>query len=325
MAPEPIVLRSDNAAELDLCCGADLIFRRRGNSFDPPSAARKRSKDGSSKYVFVLGNELQYEASAFRILGRERPNIACVSTQLGCAVGCRFCAAGKGAFYRNLTKAEILNQIQTILRDVDFDSVMEEGLEVSFMGMGEPLANLPNLLEAIHEIGNRYPRVSRVSVSTAGPAHRISSLIRAMPTKPPVHLQVSLHATSDKLRRSLIPRAPDSIENLIAAAQTYHDVTGDVVFLNYVLLRGLNDSAADAKWLAGLNREAFLVKVSALNATADLPKEFRAANLAEMLAFCRKLKTLGVQHKIFVGDGLDVEASCGQLAAVPREVTSDGI
>jgi 23S rRNA (adenine2503-C2)-methyltransferase len=325
MAAEPILLGSDNAAEVDVRCDADLNAGRRENGLEIPPTVRKRSRDGSSKYVFVLRNELQYEASAFRILGRERPNIACVSTQLGCAVGCRFCAAGNGTFYRNLTKDEILHQIQTILRDMDFDSVMEEGLEVSFMGMGEPLANLPNLLEAIHEIGNRYARVSRVSVSTAGPAQRISSLIRAMPTKPPVHLQVSLHATGDRLRRSLIPYAPDSIENLIAAAQTYHDITGDVVFLNYVLLRGLNDSAADAKWLAGLNKEAFLVKVSALNATDGLPKEFCAANLAEILAFCQRLKKLGVPHKIFVGDGLDVEASCGQLAAVPREVKVNGI
>src|ERR1700687_3437411 len=163
MKTEPVFVRNTNNAEVGRNLNVYPQYLRRENALEMPATTRKQSRDGSYKYVFTLPDGLHYEASAFRISGRERPNIACVSTQLGCAVGCRFCAAGNGSFYRNLAPHEILHQVQTILEDMDIDLVMEEGFEVSFMGMGEPLANLPNLLEVIREIGYRYPPISRVS------------------------------------------------------------------------------------------------------------------------------------------------------------------
>jgi 23S rRNA (adenine2503-C2)-methyltransferase len=280
------------------------------------------SIDGSRKYSFELSEGAQMEAAFFQVPGRERPNIACVSTQLGCAVGCLFCVAGHQPFFRNLTTEEILVQVAAILDDRTVAGVLDNGFEVSFMGTGEPLANLHNLLAAIQRIHSLYPQITRVSVSTAGPAHRIDALTGAMPVMPPVHLQISLHAITDETRRILIPKAPDSIVNVIAAGQRYHEKTGDQVFLNYVLLRGINDSAEDVRWLAGLDRKAFLVKIAALNETAGTPAGIVGASMEEIRRFSMRLSQLNVPHRIFVGDGLDVHASCGQLAAVPRELNA---
>jgi 23S rRNA (adenine2503-C2)-methyltransferase len=260
------------------------------------------------------------EAAFFRVPGRERPNIACVSTQLGCAVGCPFCAAAQAPLFRNLTDEEIFLQVFSILEDQVSGKILEEGFEVSFMGTGEPLANLHNLLGAIHRIHLGFPQITRVSVSTAGPARRIDALTDAMPILPPVHLQISLHATTNETRHRLVPGAPDSIAKLLCAGRRFHEKTGDQVYLNYVLLKGVNDSAEDARWLAQLDRDAFYVKIAALNEVDGIPSHIVGASMKEIRAFSRRLEDYQLPHKIFVGDGLDVHASCGQLASVPREI-----
>jgi 23S rRNA (adenine2503-C2)-methyltransferase len=274
------------------------------------------SRDGSRKYSFDAGCGLRMEAAFFCVPGRERPNIACVSTQLGCP----FCAATRTGLFRNLTTDEILLQIASIVEDQDTGRIFEEGFEVSFMGTGEPLANLENLLGAVDAVHARYPRVTRVSVSTAGPARRIDALTDAMPAAVPVHLQISLHATTAEVRRRLIPNAPESMANLLAAGRRYHEKTGDQVFLNYVLLRGINDGAEDARWLADLDREAFYLKISALNEVAGMPADLVGATTEEIRAFSGQLRQYQTPHKLFVGDGLDVQASCGQLSAIPTEI-----
>jgi len=291
---------------------------------DALQGSRVISKDGSQKYSFELGGGLRMEAAFFTVPGRERPHIACVSTQLGCAVGCPFCAAAHAPFFRNLTTEEILFQIASILEDQRVEKIFDEGFEVSFMGTGEPLANLRNLLGAIHQIRLSYPQITRVSVSTAGPAKRIGALTEAMPILPAVHLQISLHATTDEVRRRLVPNAPDSISNVLDAGRRFHEKTRDQVYLNYVLLSGVNDSAEDARWLAHLDREVFYIKIAALNKIVGMPSDLVGASMDEILAFSRKLDDYQLPHKIFVGDGLDVHASCGQLAAVPRPLGALG-
>lgn len=278
------------------------------------------SQDGSRKYGIEVERGLRVEAAFFRVPSRERPNIACVSTQLGCSVGCRFCAAGQRPFFRNLTAHEILLQLGAVLDDQNVDRVFAEGFEVSFMGTGEPLANLQTLLNTIRRIHVIYPRITRVSVSTVGPAGRIDALTAAMPIAPPVHLQISLHATNEEARRKIIPHAPDTIANLLGAGMRFHRKTMDQVFLNYVLLQGINDSLEDARWLARLDRNAFYVKVAKLNEVAGLPDGVMGASLREIQAFSQTLTYYQLPHKVFLGDGLDIHASCGQLAAVPREI-----
>ena len=278
------------------------------------------SIDGSEKYAFIVESGARIEAAFFTVLGRERPHVACVSTQLGCAVGCRFCAAGLGLFMRNLTAEEIMLEIDTILSDRDRDAVLSAGFEVSFMGMGEPLANLTAVLEVIRRLGQSEPRITRVSVSTAGPSSRIHALTSMIPITPRVHLQISLHATDEETRRMLVPCAPDSIENLLNAGRRFHAATGDSVCLNYVLLDGINDQASDIAWLAALDWSGFYLKVSQLNRVNGMPPHLHGASFDDILCFSERLSHHGVPHKVFVGDGLDVDASCGQLVAVAREI-----
>jgi len=285
---------------------------------------KQTAYDGSRKYAFHPPDGPHFEAAFFQVVGRERPNIACVSTQLGCAVGCIFCATASGPFYRDLTAEEILWQVDTLASDQGLPRILSEGFEVSFMGMGEPLANLRNVLQAIAGISQRYPQITRVSVSTAGPAHRIDRLTEAMPAAIPIHLQVSLHATRDIERRALVPRAPGMIADLLVAADRYHQLTGDHVCLNYILLEGRNDSAADAAWLAAIDPTVFYVKLSALNHVPDLPLRLKRKSREATARFADKVSARGLTVKIFEGDGLDVQASCGQLAATPRLVAISG-
>lgn len=286
---------------------------------DTLEISRVTSRDGSRKYRFLVGAGRVIESAFFSVPGRERPHIACVSTQLGCPVGCPFCAAAYSPFVRNLSSEEIFLQVESILDDQPSVKILNEGFEVSFMGTGEPLSNLENLLGAIHKIGLKYPQITRVSVSSSGPAKRIDALTLAMPVVLPVHLQLSLHATTDAVRHRLVPNAPESILNLLQAGKRFHEKTGDQVYLNYVLLKGVNDSREDALWLAQLDRKVFYLKIAALNAIAGMPLDLVAASMEEIAMFSRMLHCYQLPHKIFVGDGLDVNASCGQLASVPRE------
>ena len=282
------------------------------------------AEDGSRKYLFHLGERLRMEAAYFFVPSRKRPHIACVSTQVGCAVGCPFCAASKHRFFRNLTAEEIFLEVSTIVGEAVADRVSKELFEVSFMGMGEPLANLRNLLLAIQRICEVYPEISRVSVSTAGSSKRIQALTQAMPVQPPVHLQISLHATDERLRRKLIPFAQDSIDRLLASGNRFHQTTGDQVCLNYILLRGLNDRPRDAEWLARLDPSAYYVKITKLNATMGMPVWLVGASLGEIMSFAKRVRVHGMLCKIFVGDGLDVDASCGQMAATPVQLSMSG-
>jgi 23S rRNA (adenine2503-C2)-methyltransferase len=219
-----------------------------------------------------------------------------------------------------LTAEEIRWQVDAVAHDQDLPRVLADGFEVSFMGMGEPLANLQNVLQAIEWISRSYPEVSRVSVSTAGPAQRIDRLTEAMPAAVPIHLQVSLHATNDSDRRELVPRAPSTIADLLWAATRYHEKTGDHLCLNYVLLEGRNDSASDAAWLGELDPVAFELKLSALNLIPGLPARVQKKSREATRCFADQVASRGMNVRIFEGDGLDVRASCGQLAATPRLV-----
>ena len=197
-----VPLPGDSASHLG---GPKYTLSGLDGSVDTLSTSKAISTDGSRKYGFEMAEGVRMEAAFFKVLGRERPNIACVSTQLGCAVGCLFCTAGHQPFFRNLTSGEILFQVAAVLNDQETGRILDDGFEVSFMGTGEPLANLGNLLRAIDKIHALYPQITRVSVSTAGPAKRIEALTDAMPVEPPIHLQISLHATTDKIRGLLVP------------------------------------------------------------------------------------------------------------------------
>jgi 23S rRNA (adenine2503-C2)-methyltransferase len=283
----------------------------------------QRSLDGSLKYRFPLGEGLSTEAAYFSVPGRDISHIACVSTQLGCAAHCRFCSTAASGLFRSLSAEEILLQVTSIVDHAIACDVPESDVEVSFMGMGEPLANQRNLLDALSEIHRRYPAIRRVALSTVGPAWRVIAFADKAEEYPkPIHLQLSLHATTDCVRRRLIPHAPDSIEQFVDAGLYYHRRTGDRVCLNYILLEGLNGSESDATWFERLDRSAFWVKLTVLNDILGMPGDLRAASEEKFMLFSCRLTQYQIAHKVFRGDGLDVRASCGQLAARPTVVWS---
>lgn len=281
---------------------------------------RLLASDGSVKLVFPAGAGRVYEGAFFHVPGRERPFIACVSTQVGCAAGCHFCATRSTGLVRSLTSDEIWRQVSavwSIARDRD---ASEDQFEISFMGMGEPLANDIAVLKTIEHARLALPGISRVSVSTVGPAWRIARFaLRAQGSPVPIHLQVSLHATLDHVRRRVIPHAPDSVAELVAAAAAFGRTAGDSVCVNYVLMDAVNDTDADAKRLAALvaPHRGVYVKLTHLNDLPDMPGWIRPSPPGRFSHFGRVLSSAGVGYKVFRGDGLDVQASCGQLAAKP--------
>lgn len=279
---------------------------------------RVHAGDGSLKFIFPSGDGHVFEAAFFHVVDRPRPYIACVSTQVGCALGCEFCATRETGFVRQLTVAEILEQILAVSRVAKDRGARDEDIEISFMGMGEPLCNSRAVLQAVNAAHHVYSGMTRASLSTAGSSSAIRGFTAAVADASiPIHLQISLHATCDLTRRKLIPGSNDSIEHLLDAGAEYARRTGDHVCLNYVLLAGINDSDDDARWLSHLPPDRFYVKLTHLNTIRGLPRHLRSSSPERFARFVASLRESHVPFKVFRGDGLDVHASCGQLSARP--------
>ncbi|MGA9178635.1 MAG: 23S rRNA (adenine(2503)-C(2))-methyltransferase RlmN, partial [Desulfobacterales bacterium] len=207
------------------------------------------SQDGSKKYLFKLRDGKHVES----VLIPEKDHYTlCISSQVGCAQGCLFCLTAKGGFIRNLTKGEIIAQV----RDVAYDIGGSKRLtNIVMMGMGEPLANLSNVVGAIHIITDKDVGLGfssrRITVSTAGLVTKLSDLGR----ETTVNLAISLNATENKTRDMLMPiNRKYPIENLLDACARYPLMTRRKITFEYILLKGINDSEEDAKRLVRLLR-----------------------------------------------------------------------
>ena len=273
---------------------------------------RAESKDGTVKWRLRAVDGAAVEAVLIpHAKGR---GTVCVSSQAGCALGCRFCATGLLGAGRDLTTAEIVDQ--AVLASREAASRRSRLANVVFMGMGEPLQNLGAVLPAIREIND--PRVlglsaRRIAVSTVGWVPGIAD-ITAFDL--PVRLAVSLHAADDETRSRLMPinqRYP--IANLLAACRRYSDTTGRRVFIEYLLLDGVNDSISDAKRLAKLLRDGnFHVNLIEYNATSG---PYRGSPRDRREGFAKALSTAGIEPSHRRSRGGDIAAACGQLALTP--------
>jgi 23S rRNA (adenine2503-C2)-methyltransferase len=242
---------------------------------------------------------------------------ACISTQVGCAMGCVFCASGLNGVERNLTPTEILEQLLR-LRNLPGPGVQSDAAplrltHIVVMGMGEPLANLENLLEALEVatakdglgIGARH-----VTISTVGlPAkmRRLADLGKQY------HLAVSLHAPNDELRSQVVATNPKTgLGPILEAADYFHERTGRQVTFEYVLLRGLNDGVEQAEELGRLlrGRQAH-VNLIPFNDVEGLP--FRRPTQDALAAFVAVLKAQRVSVKVRKRKGSEIDAACGQL------------
>ncbi len=281
-------------------------------------AKHSRAADGTEKLLLTLADGEQVECVLLRD-GIRRS--ICISTQVGCGMGCVFCASGLDGVVRNLTAGEIVEQMLRL------DRLLPEGDRLSHvvvMGMGEPLANLPNLLAALGEASAKNGlgiSSRRITISTVGlpPAMR-----RLSEHTTHYQLAVSLHAPDDKLRQKLVPVAKQiKLDDVLAAADNYFDKSGRRLTFEYVLLGGLNDRADHAARLAELlvGRPAML-NVIPYNPVSGLP--YRTPTPAATSTFCTILRRAGINVNVRFRKGDKIDAACGQLRRLSTESEGTG-
>jgi 23S rRNA (adenine2503-C2)-methyltransferase len=269
----------------------------------------RESADGTLKLRLLTRDGFPVEAVAMRHRGRRT---ACLSSQSGCPLACTFCATGEMGLGRSLRSGEIVEQLlalERILRDRNATVG-----NVVMMGMGEPFLNYDAVLDAcrmMHDPDGFNLGARHIAISTAG---WVPGIERLAQEPLPLRLALSLHAPTDELRGELMPvtrRYP--IERLMAACRDYRDRTGRRVFVEYLLLDGVNDSDREARLLGRLlgPGPAFHVNLIAYNPTAS---EYTASPQDRVAAFAEILRDLGVGASYRRSHGSDIEAACGQLA-----------
>ncbi len=237
----------------------------------------------------------------------------CVSSQVGCAMGCGFCATGQAGFSRHLAVGEIVEQVAVAAREAR--SMQRRLGNVVFMGMGEPLANEAVVWDSVERLhGDLGLSARKLTVSTVG----LVPGIRSLTARPlPVNLAVSLHAANDRLRDELVPinkRYP--IDALMAACADYLAVKGRRLSFEWAMIDGVNDRSSDAEELARLCRRFRLpahVNLIPLNPTPGYPTV--GSPLKRVHDFRDTLEQLGVNATVRRNRGTDIDAACGQLAA----------
>ena len=241
--------------------------------------------------------------------GKRERRTACISSQVGCPVGCKFCASGLGGLDGDLTAGRIIEQVWRLgtLEGVGRVS------NVVFMGMGEPLANFTQVAKAIRTMNAEWGlgiSARRITVSTVGlPAQ----MRRLAELEIPVTLAISLHAPNDELRRQLIPWAQYvTIDQLLDAGDYYFEKTGREITLEYILLGGINDQPHHAQELASVaNRLRANVNLIRYNEVKGLP--FDRPHTNDVRDFQEVLREAGINTHIRASRGRDIAAACGQL------------
>jgi 23S rRNA (adenine2503-C2)-methyltransferase len=272
----------------------------------------RRVSDGGDtvKYLWELHDGTRIETVL--MLYPDRVTV-CVSSQVGCAMGCGFCATGQAGFTRHLTVGEIVEQVTVAAREA---RSMERRLgNVVFMGMGEPLANDSVVWESVERLHDDLGLSARkITISTVG----LVPGIRRLTERPlPVNLAVSLHAANDRLRDELVPinkRYP--IDDLMSACADYLAAKGRRLSFEWAMIDGINDRSSDATELAKLCRRFHLpahVNLIPLNPTPGYPTV--GSPLKRVHEFRDSLEALGVNATVRRNRGTDIDAACGQLAA----------
>ncbi len=232
----------------------------------------------------------------------------CVSTQVGCRMGCSFCASGLNGLKRSLTASEILAQIASTQKDRNIRIS-----NVVLMGMGEPMDNLPNVIRFLKLVSDEKGLnigLRHISVSTSGV---VSGIYRLMEEKLPITLSISLHAPNDKIRTSMMPvNKKWNIAELIKACKDYIDVTGRRISFEYAVVSGVNDSDDNARELAGLLR-GMLCHLNLIPVNPVKENSYKKPDRSKVERFCKLMNDLGINTTIRRTLGSDIDASCGQL------------
>ena len=293
----------------------------------------QQSKDGSKKYLFKLHDGHTVEAVLLlmkpkvyhedgTIKHHERYTI-CLSSQVGCKVGCAFCLTAKGGFVRNLTAGEIVEQVRLIKRDNDIAA--NRRVNLVFMGMGEPLDNLDAVAESIKIFSDPEGMMispNRQTISTSGLAHKIERLGKM---DLGVNLAISLHAVDDALRQELMPiNKAYNIASVIDAVRNFPVNARKKVLFEYLVIKDVNDDLGAAKKLVkllnGLKAKVNLIYFNPYEGT-----DFKRPDEETMIKFQEYLLGKGVLCTIRESKGLDISAACGQLREQELQQTSCGI
>ncbi len=254
------------------------------------------------KYLIAFEDGLSIESVV--IQGRERKTL-CLSSQIGCSFSCKFCATGKMGFKRNLTAGEIV--IQFVIAHIDGHTIDN----IVFMGMGEPLLNLDNVLKSMDILNDKRGAnfgMRRFTISTAGIITGIRNLIKA---KQKINLAISLHAANDGKRSYLMPLNKQfPIQELIKIASEYMRVSGRRITLEYLLLKDFNDTREDANALAKLvKNKGFHINLIPYNSISN---EFQRS--VKEKEFAKILQTNHINATIRQSQGFEIAAACGMLA-----------
>jgi len=277
---------------------------------------RQKAKDGTTKLLLQWPDEA---ASECVLIPEGRRRTACISSQVGCPVGCKFCASGLGGLQRQLTAGEIVEQALNIRR---LCSEKKRLSNIVLMGLGEPLANYEAVIAAIRIINAPWGLnigARKITLSTVGLPKQIRKLAHESLQ---INLAISLHAPNDELRQQLIPWAKRvSIDQLIDAARYYFDTTGREVTLEYIMLENVNDQPNHAYELMRIARKMRCnVNLICYNPVSGLP--FMRPSDFAVTKFAERLRSNGINVQIRKSKGLDIDAACGQLRRSNRKKTA---
>ena len=271
----------------------------------------QHSSDGTKKQLLSWGMPKK-KTETVMIPAKGRRTV-CVSSQIGCPVGCTFCASGLNGLDGNLSAGQIVEQVVSLNAN--------KITNVVFMGMGEPLANYANVTKAIRILNAKWGlgiSSRKITVSTVGVPKAIERLAKF---EIPVTLALSLHAPNDEIRKSLIPWAQfATIEEILHACDIYFKSTGREITLEYLLLRGINDRIKHAKELVTLCKSLRCnVNLIRYNEVPDLP--FIRPDDKQVRLFQNTLAKSGVNSHIRASRGRDIAAACGQLKRQTSQIT----
>ncbi|NTV98028.1 MAG: 23S rRNA (adenine(2503)-C(2))-methyltransferase RlmN [Chlorobiaceae bacterium] len=315
------------------------IFSRHASGFDSmttlPASLREKLSGAFffSKPEVAVSNETKEDACEFPtvkillklpdgeavesvLIASSERMTACVSSQAGCPLQCTFCATGKMGLHRNLSGGEITLQVQALNEIAAAKKTGAAITNVVFMGMGEPLLNTENVIEAVENLSRRNYSLNlsqrKITISTVGIVPEIAMLAESgLKTK----LAVSLHAARQDKRLALMPVAAArySLEELRASLSSYTSKTGLPVTIVYMLLEGINDTAEDARLLARFAK-SFLCKINLIDYNANINIKFSPVNRTAREMFAGLLMDSGLHVTVRKSYGTAINAACGQLA-----------
>lgn len=281
------------------------------------------SNDGTKKYLFKTSDNLTFESVFIKMRSKKYDEKGCivksekytfcVSSQVGCRIGCAFCSTAKGGFVRNLSAGEIVGQVVALKRDNNLEA--HKSINIVFMGMGEPLDNFSNVVKAIkilsHEEGLCIAR-RRQTISTSGIAPQIEKLGEM---RLGVQIALSLHAVDNELRSRLIPmNKVYNIERVLQSLRKFPLDARKRILFEYLVIKDVNDDLESAKKLIKL-LNGFKAKVNLIPFNPHEESEFERPIKEKVQAFADYLYQRGIVATIRESKGIDISAACGQLRA----------